>query len=186
MKYCPHCKKAFDPSRTHGACPTCRIEPPEAIDQDTRTSLVQALHRKANAYGDKRDGAMSFVVLGAIFLVIGLIFFVLSFKPVSVDDNTRVIRPDSLEFVVSMLGICGGGLAFLYGSVRAIVFTRKVRVLHHDIDYINMTLRLDPGPTPLLVSDVYRKTSLRLKNYLKIKKVEREAKRAGKEASKES
>ena len=181
MNYCPDCKKAFDSSKFDRVCPGCGREIPATIDQDTRTSLVQSMHRSANAYGDKRDRAMSFVVLGAIFLVIGIIFIALSFKPVSVNDNTRVIRPDSLEFVISMLGIVGGGIAFIYGCSAAIFFTRKVRVLHHDIDYINMTMRLDPGPTPLLVAEVWNNLSLRLSNYLLIKRVEREKKRALKE-----
>ncbi len=185
--YCPDCKKAFIGKAKGDACPTCGKVPPESIDQDIRTPLVQSLHREATANADKRDAAMSFLVLGAIFLVIGFIFLQLSYKPVSQTDSTKVIRPGSLEFVVSMLGIVLGGAAFVYGVARAVYHTRKIRVLHHDIDYINSKMRLDPGPTPLLVSDLYKNLSLRFRNYLKIRAVEKanqaakskEAERAG-------
>ena len=178
--YCPDCKKSFDYHKHGDTCPFCGKKIPETIDQEIRTPLVQSLHREANRIGDKRDGAMSFLVLGAIFHIVGIIFVSLSYKPISATNTTKAIRFDSLEFVISLLGIVIGGASFLYGLVRAILFTRKIRVLHHDIAYINSKMRLDPGPTPLLVSEVYSNLSLRLKNYLLIKKVERENKSAAK------
>lgn len=176
--YCSHCQAGFNYAKNGNVCPLCGKEIPETIDQDVRTPLVQALHRKANEYGDKRDGAMSFLVLGAIFLIVGIIFITLSYKPISATNTNKAIRPDSLEFVISMLGIVLGGASFIYGSIRAIIYTRLIRVLHHDIAYINSKMRLDPGPTPLLVAEVYNNLSLRFKNYLLIKRVEREKRQA--------
>ena len=153
----------------------------EKIDQDTRTKVVQALHREANAYGERRDSSMSFLVLGAIFLVIGFIFLMLSYKPYTVNGQSfRILRFDSLEFGISAAGLVIGGIGFLYGLVLAILFTRRIRVLRHDIDYINLNMRLDPGSTPLWIVDFWKKGTLRLKNYLMIKKIERENKAAAK------
>lgn len=178
--YCPECKKAVLVSEDR-VCPECGKAIPETIDQEIRTPLAQGLHRSLNANAEKRDAAMSWVVLGAIFLIIGLIFIQLSFKVVSSgSEGERMLAADSLEFVIAMLGTCGGGLALLYGIVKAVYFGRKARVLAHDIDYINVNMRLDPGPTPLWVVTVYKNLSLRFKNYLKIKKVERANKIAAK------
>lgn len=62
---------------------------------------------RQHAYGEvskgesKKDSALTFYVIGGILLVLGIIFFVLSFR-----FNTakiRVFRPASVEFVVSMI-----------------------------------------------------------------------------------
>ena len=84
----------------------------EKIDQDTRTKVVQALHREANAYGERRDSSMSFLVLGAIFLVIGFIFLMLSYKPyISAERYYRIFRTVFLKIVYQLVGNISLGYA---------------------------------------------------------------------------
>jgi hypothetical protein len=65
---------------------------------------------------------MVFVVLGATFLIIGLIFFSLSYKvPDDPDTIGKVLKFTCFEFWVSAAGLGVGGIMFIIGLIRVIL-----------------------------------------------------------------
>lgn len=176
--YCLNCKKNIKQiNPTSSICPLCGKDLKEKLSPDEKTALVQALHKRENDVRDHNDTAMSFLVLGAIFLVIGAIFFTLSYKPISVNDNTKILQWQCFEFWVAVLSLGGGGLSFLYGLVRVIIGTRVLRVLCHDIAEINEKSTTIVDKTPLWIREFSFNLRVRILNAAKIKRVEATSKK---------
>jgi hypothetical protein len=175
--YCLKCCKNVKDEAAE-KCPDCGTPLHEKISAEERTPLVQTLHRKANKVSDRTNSAMSFLVLGLIFVVIGIIFFSLAYKldPNNTADNNRHLMVNSLEFFVSMASLIGGGLASLYGLIMVIIDTRILRVLNHDIDAINRSLDVKVPSTPLWITEFVQKTKVTLANRKAIRAAEKSKK----------
>jgi hypothetical protein len=141
--YCKKCFKRLPVDKKTGLvpaeCPFCHEKTDGSLTLEEKTPLVQALHKQENHFRDLNDRAMSCVVLGAIFIIIGIIFFNLAYKLdlSNPADNTKHLTTTTFEFWTSMVALVGGGVSFIYGLVQLIIDTRHLRVLKHDIDAIN-------------------------------------------------
>jgi len=141
--YCKKCFKRLPVDKKTNAvqaeCQFCHQPTSESLTLEEKTPLVQALHKQENHFRDLNDRAMSCIVLGAIFIIIGIIFFNLAYKLdlSNPADNTKHLTTTTFEFWTSMVSLVGGGAAFIYGLVQLIIDTRHLRVLKHDIDTIN-------------------------------------------------
>lgn len=77
----------------------------------------QALHNRFNHSREQIDDSLVHIVLGSTILIVGLLFFFLSFK---VDQETfmKVLKITCTEFWVSMVGIVVGGGLLIAGLIR--------------------------------------------------------------------
>jgi hypothetical protein len=175
--YCLKCQKNVGEGTT---CPVCGEALKKEISLDEKTVLIQALHKQENKHRDLFDRGMSALVLGGIFLIIGFIFFSLSFK-LNLNnqaDSTRYLRPDSFEFVVAAVSLSVGGCSLIFGIVYVILQTRKLRVLKHDIAEIQESNTTVVDKTGLLVPEVLSNLKVKAKNRQAIKAAEKEKKTA--------
>jgi hypothetical protein len=176
MIYCPQCHKAYEDGTKE--CPECHKELQANISADEKTSLVQALHKKETKYRDFNDKAMSALVLGVIFLIIGVIFFNLSYKLDlnNQSDTTRYLRTDVFEFYVAVICLGGGGLATLYGLIRLVIDARILRVTTHDIREINRSKTAVVSKTGLWISEATSNLKTLIYNHKAIREAERSKK----------
>ena len=126
--YCINCGKESKTNK--GVCSHCGaplIETEKLTYEQTR-SLNQKLHDRHTKSKDEFNAGMVGVVLGSTLLIIGILFFALSFKVARDDPDAvgKVLTFDCFEFWVSMVGIVVGGGLLLSGLVR--VFIQKAIV----------------------------------------------------------
>ncbi len=148
MIYCQKC--GTKNSKENEVCKKCGAPLEETLTDGNERPLVQKLHQMENVYREKKDSAMSFVVIGSILLILGVIFFVLSFKLPSATAANKVLIPTCFEFWVSMVGLIGGGACFVYGLVLLFFCLNKLKVLREDI----VTIRTTKSP---LIPDPQKK-----------------------------
>lgn len=120
--YCINCGKKIKNKNTT-VCPHCNaaVANGELSYEETRT-FNKALHSRLNISREHFDSGMVFVVLGATFLIIGLIFFSLSYKvPDDPDTIGKVLKFTCFEFWVSAAGLGVGGIMFIIGLIRVIL-----------------------------------------------------------------
>lgn len=117
--YCIHCGKN-NKKNTSDVCSKCGqpLLKRELSSEETK-DLSKALYTKGNTSRENVDNGLVFVVLGATLLVIGILFFFLSFK---LDQTTyeKYLNVTCSEFWVSMVGLFGGGGMLIYGLIRVI------------------------------------------------------------------
>lgn len=118
--YCIRCGK--ESKNLVGRCEYCghRLVDHELDNEEIRT-LNKALHTRENNSREKVDNAMTFIVLGITLLIIGILFFSLSFKYPTAYSPTKELSFTCFEFYVSMAGLIGGGTLFVIGIVRLII-----------------------------------------------------------------
>ena len=148
MIYCQKC--GTKNSKENEVCKKCGAPLEETLTDGNERPLVQKLHQMENVYREKKDSAMSFVVIGSILLILGVIFFVLSFKLPSATAANKVLITTCFEFWVSMVGLIGGGACFIYGLVLLFLCLNKLKVLKEDI----VTIRTSKSP---LIPDPQKK-----------------------------
>ena len=85
---------------------------------------------------------MSFIVMGSILLILGAIFFVLSFKLPTATAANKVLITSCFEFWVSMVGLIGGGGCLIYGLTLLFLCLNKLKELKEDI----VTIRAEKSP----------------------------------------
>ncbi len=85
----------------------------ENLDDRTRS---QKLHQESQKEYDKAQNALCFVVLGAIFLAIGIIFIFLANKR---ENN---------------LGLIAGGGFLIYGGIKFFIAFKNRRVILREIN----------------------------------------------------
>lgn len=154
MIYCHKCAKKVKDDVS--VCPNCgeTIAPP-LKDEEVRP-LVQTLHKRSNYYRNWVDRGLSFIVIGSTLLIIGVIFYFLSFQSISNDQGkTTVLNKGSSEFWVFMIGAIGGGTLLLIGCCFAIGFGLARRIIRRDVELIraNKSSQVPPiygmkKPTP--------------------------------------
>lgn len=134
MIYCQHCGTK-NPNEAK-ECQSCHEPLSDKLVTENERPLVQKLHQAENVSREKNDSAMSFIVLGSIFLILGIIFFVLSFKLPNATALTKKLITTCFEFWVAMAGLFGGGGCLIYGLVKLIINLTKLKELAVDIAYI--------------------------------------------------
>lgn len=150
MKHiCPDCLRKHAEA---GPCPHCGKEAPKVVDELAIRSTVQRLHKKANVYRERISAGLSFLVIGITALIIGAIFFRLSYKldHSVIDETIYILVTSSAEFFVAMCGLVGGGVSTLYGLVWSVTWAFKRRIILHDIDEMRETNSFEVSRTPTI------------------------------------
>jgi len=81
------------------------------------------LHQESDRLARKKDDALALLVLGAILIVIGLLFIFLANKR---ENNVMVgINVYSLAFYLMILSLTAGGTLFVLGLVRSVRSSKK-------------------------------------------------------------
>jgi hypothetical protein len=175
--YCRKCHNDVKGIQKNGflVCPKCQGPLKKELSSEEKTLLIQSLHQRENRYRDRNDTALSGVVLGVTFLIIGFVFFYLSFKLNLADqsDNTKYLTTDSVEFYIAMVGLVGGGGAFLYGIIQFFFDLRKIRVLKHDAAEIQKTSSAQVGKTGAWLPEFEKALSIKIQNRKKLRQIER-------------
>lgn len=132
--YCIHCgKETSRKTENDVICKHCGKEliERELTHDETRT-FNQSLHTRLTKTRDNFNAGMVGIVLGSTLLIIGLIFFVLSFKtPDDPDTLGKVLKATCFEFWVSLAGLVSGGILFVIGAIRVVLnkFIREKKIL---------------------------------------------------------
>lgn len=98
----------------------------ELTHEETR-ALNQSLHNRLNKSRQKVDSEMVFIVLGLTFLVVGILFFMLSFKLQNAWDIDKTLTVTCFEFWVSLAGLSVGGIMFIWGLINLLIQKLKVQ-----------------------------------------------------------
>jgi|WetSurMetagenome_2_1015567.scaffolds.fasta_scaffold129234_2 hypothetical protein len=85
---------------------------------DERRLRSQKLHQESQKQYEREQNALCFIVLGGIFLIIGIFFIFLANKR----ENNVMTGMDvtSLAFYIFLFGTIGGSGATIYGIVKLI------------------------------------------------------------------
>lgn len=148
--YCRQCLRKTN--GTSHVCPNCGADVVAELQDEEVRPIVQALHKRTNLYRERISTGLSFFIIGLTFVIIGLIFYRLSFKldQSNVDEIVYNLAYASAEFVVSMIGLIGGGIATVFGAVWAIVWAFNKRSIVHDVEEIRQNKSLTVSRTPLI------------------------------------
>ena len=120
MIYCTHCGKQVKDDNAQ-ACPFCGKDlVKRELDHDELRELNRALHTRHNQSRERVDNALVFIVLGTTLLIIGALFFFLSFK-MDQETFTKKLTFTTPEFWVSMTGLSVGGFMLVWGLVHFIL-----------------------------------------------------------------
>ena len=129
MKRCIYCGSQI--KENEPICPSCgKSMNPDSMSEDDVHFARQHAYGEVSKGENKRDSALTFYVIGGILLILGIVFFVLSFR-----FNTakiRVFRPLSVEFFVSMIllsisiALLTIGTIRIVGSLKTISFYKGV------------------------------------------------------------
>jgi hypothetical protein len=149
MIYCHQCAKKVKDDVT--VCPDCGEPISPALKEGEVRPLVQALHKRTNYYRNLIDRGMSFIVIGSTLLIIGLIFYFLSFKTITdtaTGTSHDVLNPQSSNFYVFLVGVGAGGILLLIGLSLAITFALLRRHVRYDVESIRANKSAQVGPIP--------------------------------------
>ncbi len=127
--YCTQCGKKVVAPKEGQVCEKCGapLIIKEELDNDETRSLNKALHNRLNKSREEVDNAMVFVVLGATLLIVGVLFFFLSFKLPNASARYKVLTVTCFEFWVSMVGLVAGAAGLISGLIRVIIQKAKVQ-----------------------------------------------------------
>ena len=119
MIYCTHCGKLVDENLD--TCPNCgRPLIKRELEYEELRELNRALHTRENQSREKVDNQLVYIVLGTTLLVIGFLFFFLSFK-MDQETFTKQLSFKTPEFYVSMTGLGVGGFLLIWGLIHLII-----------------------------------------------------------------
>ena len=182
--YCSHCgfRQKVGPvtGKTDPVnCQKCQKPLNETLSADEQTSLVQILHKRETHFRDVDDGAMTFLVLGIIFLILGGIFFSLAFKLNLSDttDNVRHLDFTTFEFWIAAALLLSGAVGTIYAIVRLVIGARNLRVLKHDIAQIRDGGKAICAPTGLWLPEFFANSRVRLSNFFAVRRALKQAKK---------
>jgi predicted nucleic acid-binding Zn ribbon protein len=146
MIYCKKCAKKFSSIKDVSedgtfTCHSCGATVNETLQDDEVRPLVQKLHKNSNFYRNRIDTGLSFIVIGLMLAIIGLIFYYLAFKLAALDPNDPtkkefVLNTTSSEFWVFVVGVSVGGTMFIAGLCLALVYAYKRRTVRYSVEYI--------------------------------------------------
>ena len=119
MIYCTHCGHEVDDNLD--SCPHCN-QPliKRELEHEELRELNRALHTRENQSREKVDNQLVFIVLGTTLLIIGALFFFLSFK-MDQDTFTKKLTLTTPEFWVSIVGLGVGGFMLIWGLIHLII-----------------------------------------------------------------
>lgn len=117
--YCIKCGRENE--KLEGNCQYCG-EPlvEHDLDHEETRLLNKALHNRINVSREKVDNSLSLIVLGSTFLIIGILFFFLSFKLPNAAAHNKVVTVTCFEFWVSMAGLGAGAVLLIWGLIKLI------------------------------------------------------------------
>lgn len=90
------------------------------LDHDEMREFNKSLHNRFNVSREKVDNALVKIVLGSTLLIVGILFFILSFKLPNVASPEKVLTITCFEFWVSMFGLGVGGALLIIGLISLI------------------------------------------------------------------
>lgn len=116
---------------------------PPRDDSAASHAFVQYIHKRDDRVYNRREQGLCFLIVGLILLIVGVIFFYLSYK-VSTDPgiNEKIIRFDSFEFWVCVSGLSLGSLFFGYGLAMTAMSIFKHRHFQNAITHFRIAHRL--------------------------------------------
>ncbi|MCQ2776551.1 MAG: hypothetical protein MJ217_02365 [Bacilli bacterium] len=126
--YCIYCGKNNNPEQD--TCKYCGKELiKRELDESEMHMLSKKLHDNLNAAKESFDNAMVFVILGAIFLAIGALFFFLAYKLPTPAAHDKELTAECFEFWVSMAGLGLGSIGLIMGLIRVFIQVRKQKAI---------------------------------------------------------
>ena len=136
MIYCKEC--GYKAKDGLDKCPKCGHELVAELQEDEVRPLVQKIHKKQNKLRETTSSGLSMVVIGAILLIIGLLFYRLSSKLDKTITDRAVYRvvTTCAEFWVSMISLFAGGALLIIGTALALYSFFKRKSSLKDIDFI--------------------------------------------------
>jgi len=148
--YCRECLRKS--SAASGPCPHCGTTLQPTLEEDEIRPIVQTLHKRTNVFRERISTGLSLFIIGLTFVIIGLIFYRLSYKlDQSITDKAvYVLAYNSAEFFVSMFGMIAGGISTVFGAVWAIVWAFQKRAIIHDVEEIRKNKSLTVSRTPTI------------------------------------
>lgn len=85
----------------------------------------QELNDKITHDDVARSHTLAWIIIGGIALIVGLAFLYISFKYDS--TGNKAFRPKSMEFIVSCISLSFGLFGVIYGAVRTILLSLRIR-----------------------------------------------------------
>ncbi len=85
----------------------------------------QELNDKITHDDVARSHTLAWIIIGGIALIVGLAFLYISFKYDSTGNKS--FRPKSMEFIVSCISLSFGLFGVIYGAVRTILLSLRIR-----------------------------------------------------------
>lgn len=137
-KYCIECgrevKKITDENgEEHLVCKKCNtLNDDEVLGKYEIHKYNQSVHNNITKANDLRDNSLCFIIIGAILLIVGAVFLVLTFK--RLPSGLREFKPWSLEFLLTIICLTLSISSLTFGMVRLIMALQRK-------DYFKKALR---------------------------------------------
>ena len=104
------------------------------MEEQERREKSQALHKESQKQYDRQQNALCFVVLGAIALIIGIVFIFLSFKR---EYNVLTgIDTGSIAFVICILMLSIGAISLAFGLTKFFLALSKQKKIIQEINQL--------------------------------------------------
>ena len=92
----------------------------------------QELNDKITHDGVARSHTLAWIIIGGIALIVGFAFLYISFKYDSTGNKS--FRPKSMEFIVSCISLSFGLFGVIYGAVRTILLSLRIRKAKRELE----------------------------------------------------
>ncbi len=117
-------------------CPRCSHRVHHDLTEEEYKSLSRASHSEIQTGNNYFAIGMGNICIGAICLIIGVIFFLLAHKPA----NQYLLSTTCTEFYVAIVLFIVGFILVVVGAVYVVlVLLKKLRIYHQLIDINNKT-----------------------------------------------
>ena len=122
-RYCLECGHPLKKGEDH--CSSCSFDNSERHLQELDIHQYKKLcYDKKTKGRERKNRSFSFYVIGAVLLILGLVFLVLSYR---YSIRHRVFTPDSAEFVFCVLSLSFSAFFLVYASILLIPILFKER-----------------------------------------------------------
>lgn len=92
----------------------------------------QELNDKITHDDVARSHTLAWIIIGGIALIVGFAFLYISFKYDSTGNKS--FRPKSMEFIVSCISLSFGLFGVIYGAVRTILLSLRIRKAKRELE----------------------------------------------------
>ena len=92
----------------------------------------QELNDKITHDDVARSHTLAWIIIGGIALIVGFAFLYISFKYDS--TGNKAFRPKSMEFIVSCISLSFGLFGVIYGAVRTILLSLRIRKAKRELE----------------------------------------------------